>query len=248
MVTCERCHRKFPSYTALEQHYSNRHPNVRKPSQLESRVIAEKESASSYKASLHSRGGSRIRVMMFVLILIVAVGVTGYVALTPREQGAKKLVVGSVAPDFSLPDTQGGMFRLSEFRGKSNVLLFFNEGLSCQPCLRQMRDLDELNQRFVEHHVILVSVTADPLNLLTDWTRASGPKYGKVLSDQNLEVSKAYDLLGPDVSMMPGTTPGHTFILVNQSGVIIWRQDYGPYNMYVPNDQIIAAVTKALGG
>ena len=35
------------------------------------------------------------------------------------------LKVGDVAPDFSLPSTAGGSVRLSDFRGKSNVVLAF---------------------------------------------------------------------------------------------------------------------------
>jgi hypothetical protein len=54
-------------------------------------------------------------------------------------------------------------------------------------------------------------------------------------------------MLGADVSMMPGTAPGHTFLLVNKAGIIVWRGDYGPYNMYVPNNDIIAQVRKSLG-
>jgi hypothetical protein len=56
-----------------------------------------------------------------------------------------------------------------------------------------------------------------------------------------------YDMLGPDKSMMPGTAPGHSFVLVDKSGMIEWRQDYGPGVMYVPNDQVMAAVRRALG-
>ena len=33
--------------------------------------------------------------------------------------------VGQTAPDFELPSTAGGKFRLSEHRGKPTVLLFF---------------------------------------------------------------------------------------------------------------------------
>ena len=48
--------------------------------------------------------------------------------------------------------------------------------------------------------------------------------------------------------MMPGTAPGHSFILVDRAGMIVWRHDYGPYNMNVPNDEIVAACRQALVG
>lgn len=246
MVVCERCHRKFASYAALSQHYSSKHPNASKPPELEKEIAAEKE-LESYRATLHTGGASRAKIAIFVLILIIAAGVIGYVALTPREENVKGVRVGIAAPDFSLPDINGETFTLSFYRGKSHVLLFFSEGLACSPCLQQIRDLDQLNQQFADLNVVLASITGDPVNLLADWARSSGPRYGKVLSDQSLAVSKMYDMLGADVSMMPGTAPGHTFILVDKSGIVEWRADYGPSNMYVPNDQIIAAVRRALG-
>lgn len=247
MVECDRCHRKFSSYAALSQHYETKHHNATITPEIVKGVAAEKE-LEKYKATVHySQGSSKTKVAAFLLILVIAAGVIGYVALTPREQAAKRVTVGMVAPDFTLPDIKGGTFRLSSYRGTANVLLFFSEGLSCSPCLQQMRDLDQLNPQFTGHHVVVVSITGDPVNLLANWAQSGGPQYGKVLSDQSLAVSKMYDLLGPDVSMMPGTAPGHTFILVDMEGYVRWRADYGPSNMYVPNDQIIAAVRKAIG-
>ena len=251
MVECERCHRKFPSYAGLLQHHKDKHPNVTRLSELENQVALEKERHVLYEASVHSHGPSRMKLFAFILIVIIAISVSGYVAFAPKpsaQLSIKSVGTSSVAPDFSLPSTSGGTFRLSDYRGKSNVLLFFNEGLSCQPCLTQMQGLDALNSEFKSLNIVVFSITADPLQTLADWTQSSGPKYGIVLSDQGLQVSKMYGMLGSDVSMMPGSAPGHSFVLVNENGIIVWRHDYGPYNMNVPNDEIMAAVRRALGG
>ena len=48
--------------------------------------------------------------------------------LTAQAQMAPpklQLKVGDAAPDFTLPATTGGEIRLSEFRGKKNVVLAF---------------------------------------------------------------------------------------------------------------------------
>lgn len=45
-------------------------------------------------------------------------------ALPVLAQGAT-LAIGDQAPDFTLPDTEGKEVKLSEFRGKKNVVLAF---------------------------------------------------------------------------------------------------------------------------
>lgn len=248
MVLCERCGRKFVSYAALSQHFDTKHHNAQRPPELERNLAAEKE-LERYKAPVqYVHGPSKTKLAAFILILIVATSVIGYVALTPREQAtASPVTAGALAPDFTLRDINGDTFSLSSYRGKANVLLFFNEGLSCAPCLSQMTDLDQMNQQFTKLNIVVVSITGDSLNLLSNWAQSSGPRYSKVLSDQSLAVSRAYDMLGPDKSMMPGSAPGHSFVLVNKQGMIIWREDYGPYDMSVPNNEIMAAVRQALG-
>ncbi len=242
MIECERCHRKFVSYAALSQHFDTKHHNAQRPRELERELAVEKE-LDTYKTTVHyAHGPSKTKLAAFLLILIVAAGVIGYVALTPRDVGGSIIGVGSAAPNFTLQDVSGGTFTLSDYRGKSYVLVLFNEGLSCQPCLQQMHDLDALNSQFSSMNVMVVSVTPNNVGELRGWMRSGGPQFGKVLSDAGLVAFNLYHPMGTGGSMMT-----HTFILINKAGMVIWRQDYGPNNMYVQNTDILAAVTKALG-
>ncbi len=43
----------------------------------------------------------------------------------PQKQQAKTLAVGALAPDFTLPDTDNGTFRLSDHQGERAVALVF---------------------------------------------------------------------------------------------------------------------------
>lgn len=71
-----------------------------------------------------------------VYILVVAALIVGLAAgfglatvIRGGGDGAQirnaRLQVGDVAPDFRLPDHQGGYVRLSDFRGESNVIIAF---------------------------------------------------------------------------------------------------------------------------
>ena len=52
--------------------------------------------------------------------------------------GTNAIGVGNPAPDFELPDLQGRRVRLSQFRGKSHVVLMFGN-LTCGATITQLR-------------------------------------------------------------------------------------------------------------
>jgi peroxiredoxin len=69
-----------------------------------------------------------------------------------------------------------------------------------------------------------------------------------MLVDADHQVSEAYDVLQWAV----GTgEPGHTFVLVDEQGTVVWLRDYGaPENggvMYVPVDELTQQIAQALG-
>jgi peroxiredoxin Q/BCP len=132
-------------------------------------------------------------------------------------------------------------YQLGGPRGKS-VLLFFQEGLTCQPCWNQIADL--------QHHAAqlraagisrVVSITTDPAGAITQKARDMGLTI-PVLSDPDQAVSSAYGANGH--TMMSGRD-GHTFILIGPDGKIRWRADYGgapKYVMYLPTTALLANI------
>ena len=70
--------------------------------------------------------------LLMVAALAFAVTTSGQSTPTPMPKPASApapaplaLKVGDVAPDFTLTDTTGAKVKLSDFRGKSNVVLAF---------------------------------------------------------------------------------------------------------------------------
>ena len=152
---------------------------------------------------------------------------------------------GAVGPDLSLAATTGGQVSLSDYRGRS-VLLYFQEGLGCQPCWDQIRDLEartaDLRAAGIDE---LVSITTDPVDLLRRKAADEGLRT-PVLADPDLAVSRAYRT--NDFGMMGDSRNGHTFLLVDPEGTITWRADYGgapKYTMYVPVDRVLADLKAA---
>ena len=68
--------------------------------------------------------------MFFVLGLALTMSGFGQAPAKPMAQATPApptmtLKVGDMAPDFSLPDTTGKQIKLTDFRGKKNVVLAF---------------------------------------------------------------------------------------------------------------------------
>lgn len=152
--------------------------------------------------------------------------------------------IGEKAPDFTLPASTGGEVSLADFQGES-VLLYFQEGLMCQPCVDQITDL-ETNQAALDKAGIdqVLSISHDPLDQVT--RKASDENLSTPwLSDPQQEVIHTYD--AHKYGMMREQTAGHSFLLVGPDGTIQWRADYGgapDYTMFLPTDKMLADLAK----
>lgn len=146
---------------------------------------------------------------------------------------------GQAAPPFTLPAAGGATTSLADYRGKT-VLLYFHEGLGCQPCWDQLRDLEKTNALTSVGVDDLVAITTGPADLLAQKLHDDN-LHTPTLADTTLSVSKTYR--ANSYGMMGTGADGHTFILVGPDGTIQWRADYGGapnYTMYVPPTQLLA--------
>ncbi len=180
-----------------------------------------------------------------VLVFAVLYGVFRSNGAHPANSaGSDQFQVGSpgtgqVAPAFTLPVAGGGTKSLADYRGKT-VLLYFHEGLGCQPCWDQIRDLEKDSTGLRAARVDdLLTITTGAPDLLAQKMADDG-LHAVALSDTTLAVSRAYT--ANQYGMMGTSRDGHTFILVGPDGQIQWRADYGGapnYTMYVPPAQLL---------
>lgn len=125
-------------------------------------------------------------------------------------------------------------------KGKK-TLLFFSEGVMCQACFEQIRDIEAVGDRLAERGVKLVSITPDSSNVLRE---AIGQYEIRtpMIADDNRDMSTAFDMLGKG---MHQDTPGHAFVLLDETGRVVWARDYWlpPYRtMYVGPEKLLADI------
>ncbi len=98
--------------------------------------------------------------------------------------------VGMPAPDFTLPDLEGKLHGLAEFRGRVVVLNFW--ATWCPPCIDEMPSLQRLHRALADRGVAVVAVSVD--ERLSD-VPAFVQKFDltfSVLSDEGKKVSRKY--------------------------------------------------------
>jgi peroxiredoxin len=218
-------------------------------------VRAGKPTGGRSPAQRMNEARGRLRLGVFALLVVVAAGV-GLYALTGHggkgsnaasgSGGAYPYAVGSPSPGqqaapVRLPATTGGTFDLAGHRGKEAVLLYFQEGLTCQPCWDQIAAIQKDRAKFSALGIgPIVSITTDRLDLITQKAKDDSLSI-PVLADEDGRVSDAYD--ARSYGMMGHDRDGHTFVLVGKNGRILWRADYGgapKYTMFVPDDVLLA--------
>ena len=197
------------------------------------------------RKSLRRQSHGTRNALAVLVFLIVATSAIVYVMVRTGGASPVTLIAGDKAPEFTLGSVNGTSFNLTSALGKSNVLLFFNEGLTCSPCLQQMVDIEKNYSTFGRMGIVVVSITTNSMSDMRTWAQNNGIARMLILPDLSLQVDQEYQTLYAG-SMHAGAAPGHTFILVGKDGTILWRQDYGYSTMYVPMNDLITSVRSAL--
>jgi peroxiredoxin Q/BCP len=155
---------------------------------------------------------------------------------------------GAQAPALKLPSTTGGTWDLAAQRGKT-TLVYFQEGLGCQPCWDQIKDLEAQPQTLRALGIDqMVSVAGNPPDLMAQKVRDEGITT-PVLADPDLSQSSVWQ--ANRYGMMGASANGHSFVVVGPDGEIRWRADYGGspnYTMYVPVANLVADLRAGLTG
>ena len=102
------------------------------------------------------------------------------------------LEVGTKAPDFTLPDQNGNMHSLSEYRGKKVILYFYPKD-NTAGCTKQACGFAERYPRFMEKGAVVLGISKDSVASHKKFEEKYGLPF-TILADPELVAIQAYDV------------------------------------------------------
>ncbi|MEY7978049.1 peroxiredoxin [Streptomyces pilosus] len=126
--------------------------------------------------------------------------------------------VGDKAPAFELRDNHGATVRLSDFRGRKNVVVLFYPFAFTGVCTGELCEVRDNLPRFADRDTQVLAVSNDSIHTLRVFGEQEGLEY-PLLSDfwPHGDVSRAYGVFDED----KGCAVRGTFI-IDKEGVVRW--------------------------
>lgn len=130
-----------------------------------------------------------------------------------------KMTTGSIAPQFTLPDSNGNMVSLSDFKGRKVVLYFYPKD-NTPGCTQQACAFAENYAGFREKNIVVIGISKD--------SAASHKKFAEkynlpfiLLSDPELCAIKSYGVW-QEKKLYGKTSMGvvRTTFIINEDGII----------------------------
>jgi peroxiredoxin len=149
---------------------------------------------------------------------------------------------GDEAPDFELRSHRGTTVRLSDFRGKKNVVVAFHPLAFTPVCANQMCGYEADKVRLGDRDAVVLGISIDPQPAKTAWANSLGPISFDLLSDfhPHGEVAQRYGVFRPKEGFSE-----RAIFVVDKQGRIAWARTYAIPEQ--PDNEELLAALSSLG-
>lgn len=113
------------------------------------------------------------------------------------EDEAKPTIpeVGAMAPDFELPSSTGDTVKLSQYRGKNNVVLYFYPRDNTPGCTMEAQKFRDDFTKFQKLGVVILGVSVDDLDSHKGFMKKQELNF-PLLADVGGKVARSYGVMG----------------------------------------------------
>lgn len=134
------------------------------------------------------------------------------------------LAVNTKAPSFELPDQNGVIHTLEEYKGKKVILYFYPKD-NTSGCTKQACSYSEMLPQFTEKGVEVLGISKDSVASHKRFEEKQGLKI-TILSDTELVAIKAYDVWHEKkLYGKPFMGVVRTTYLIDENGIIVRAND-----------------------
>lgn len=129
------------------------------------------------------------------------------------------LEIGTKAPEFALPDQNGEIHSLSDYKGQKVILYFYPKDMT-GGCTSQACNFRDRYPQIREKGAVILGVSKDSVASHKKFEEAHRLPF-PLLADTELEVISAYDVLKPGKDGKPTKSLIRSTYLIDEDGIII---------------------------
>jgi len=144
-----------------------------------------------------------------------------YHAATRSDPEWTMLHTGDTAPDFALENQSRQLIRLSDFRGKKNVVLAFHPLAFTPVCSVQMQNYQKALPELEALDAVVMGISFDPGPSHAAWASSLGGLSFDLLSDVHPHAKVARDY---GVFRESDGLPDRAIFVVDKAGIIRWAK------------------------
>lgn len=104
--------------------------------------------------------------------------------------------IGNMAPAFTLKDQDGNKVSLKDFKGKSNIVLYFYPKAMTPGCTTQACGIRDSKKEFAKLKTVVLGVSPDPVERLARFIEKQDLNF-TLLSDEDHQIADKYGSWGP---------------------------------------------------
>jgi len=104
--------------------------------------------------------------------------------------------IGNLAPKFALQDHEGNAVSLSDFKGKSAVVVYFYPKAMTPGCTVQAQGLRDTAKALKKLNTVVLGISPDPIKKLAKFVERDALNF-QLLSDEDHAVADSYGAWGP---------------------------------------------------
>ena len=155
------------------------------------------------------------RYKLFLLFILVLNNISCHENTKTRNMGLNnKLMIGDKAPLFTLPDQNGKLINITDFIGKTNLVVYFYPKDESYGCTKEACSFRDSYEDFKEAGAEVIGISAD--DEASHKGFAANHKLPFILlSDKDNKVASLYG-----VGKTMGILPGRVTFIIDKKGII----------------------------